>query len=257
MSEPIPTYEESTNQAGSTAYAPPAGPPSPATIAHCSSRASPAQPTASLPTELPPSYAVVDEIATKFTIYGTFIHTPTGPAYQLSSLLDACISKLRIRRLRAQEIARLQTGANNVTFNDSSTIYEAHDPPFLLNEYYVTGVSAKALPGALQMRLGLRRWHIRHIPFQDARPVEIMTCGKAGGFSHAVKERKNEMEPSLWKDSQGTIVATEVIKLDQWGKRMPTIEMKEGLDQMCRELLLALWVSRLWASLGAATKYQV
>lgn len=249
---PIPTYAESTGQAGSTSYAPPPGPPPSSLPA-----ANPAPRVDSPSNDLPPSYAVVDEIATKFTIYGTFIHTPSGPAYQLSSLLDACISKLRIRKLRAEEVTRLQAGANNVAFDNSSTIYEAHDPPFLMNEFYLTGRSSKTLPGSLQLRFGLRRWHVAHMPSQESRPVEIMTCGKAGGFSRAIKQRRNETEPSLWKDSEGTIIATEVLKIDQWGKRMPTIEMKEGLDEMCRELLLALWVSRLWASLGAATKYQV
>lgn len=98
---------------------------------------------------------------------------------------------------------------------------------------------------------------MRHIPSQEARGVDLMTCGKAGGFSRAIKQRRNETEPSLWKDSDGTILATEVLKIDAHGKRMPTIEMREGLDEMCRELILALWVSRLWASLGAATKYEV
>ncbi|KAL6709835.1 hypothetical protein ACN47E_000620 [Coniothyrium glycines] len=252
MSAPIPSYAESTNQAANITYAPPPGSPPSSTPS--------SGPPPSLdppPADLPPSYAVVDDIATRFTIYGTFIHTPTGPAYQISSFLDACMSKIRIRKLRAEEVAQLQAGAHTISFDDSSTIYEAHDPPFLTNEYFITGRSSKTLPGTLHLRFGLRRWHVLHIPSEGARPAEIMTCGKAGGFSRAIKQRRNETEPSLWKDSEGAIIATEVLKLDQWGKRMPTFEMKEGLDEICREMLLALWVSRLWASLGAATKYQV
>lgn len=231
MSAPIPTYEEAN------AHAPPAIPP---------------PLNAEPPPELPPAYAVVDEKATTFTIYGTFIHTPSGPAYQLSSLLDACINKLSIRRLRAEEVSRLQAGATNVRFDTASTLYEAHDPPFVLNEYYIHSKSGSCLPGVLQLRLGLRRWHVRHMPTQGAQPVDLMTCGKRGKFAKVIRERRNEMEPSEWKDSDGTVVATEVLKMQNGGK-MPTIELREDLDQTCRELLLALWVARLWAAFGAGS----
>ncbi|KAF1850266.1 uncharacterized protein K460DRAFT_372581 [Cucurbitaria berberidis CBS 394.84] len=205
------------------------------------------------PIELPPAYAVVDEKATNYTIYGTFIHTPSGPAYQLSSLLDACISRLCIRRLRAEEVTRLQNGAPNVAFDNSSVLYEAHDPPDLLNEYYISGKQSSCLPGVLQMRFGLRRWHVQHLPDKWAKANNLMTCGKRGTFSRVLKERRNEMEPSEWKDSEGHVLATEVLKIVDGGK-MPTIELREGLDQTCRELLLALWVTRLWAALGASPR---
>ncbi|KAH7397386.1 hypothetical protein BKA66DRAFT_395907, partial [Pyrenochaeta sp. MPI-SDFR-AT-0127] len=205
------------------------------------------------PPELPPAYAVVDEKATTFTIYGTFIHTPSGPAYQLSSFLDACISRLRIRRLRAEEVTRLQLGASNVAFDNATTLYEAHDPPFVANEYYVQGKQSTCLPGVLQLRFGLKRWHVRHIAEQGAVANDILTCGKRGTFSRALMERRNEMEPSEWKDSEGHVLATEVLKMAHGGK-MPTIELREGLDQTCREMLLALWVARLWAAFGAGTR---
>lgn len=259
---PIPSYEEVTG------YAPPPGPPP----SHSSDSSHPSHapqhtddtPSStippSLPTnptpppELPPAYAVVDEKATSYTIYGTFIHTPSGPAYQLSSLLDARINKLRIRRLRAEEVSRLQAGAHNVPFDMSSTLYEMHDPPFMMNEYYIRGTSSTTLPGLLQLRFGLRRWHVRHMPAEGAKPVDLMTCGKRGGFSRVIKERRNEMEPSEWKDSEGSVLATEVLKM-QGGGKMPTIELREGVDEMCRELLLALWVARLWAAFGAGNGY--
>jgi len=169
---PIPTYEEAAGL-------------SPLRSAH-----------GTLPHELPPAYAVVDEKATSYTIYGTFIHTPSGPAYQLSSLLDARINKLGIRRLRAEEVLRLQHhGAYNIPFDPSSALYEMHDPPFVMNEYYIRGKSSTTLPGMLQLRLGLRRWHVCHMPAEGARPVQLMTCGKRGGFGRVIRERRNEMEP--------------------------------------------------------------
>jgi len=228
---PIPTYEEAAGL-------------SPLRSAH-----------ETLPHELPPAYAVVDEKATSYTIYGTFIHTPSGPAYQLSSLLDARINKLGIRRLRAEEVLRLQHhGAYNIPFDPSSALYEMHDPPFVMNEYYIRGKSSTTLPGMLQLRLGLRRWHVCHMPAEGARPVQLMTCGKRGGFGRVIRERRNEMEPSDWKDAAGSILATEVLQMQAGGK-MPTIELRAGVDQTCRELLLALWVTRLWAAFGAGSGY--
>ena len=235
MSAPIPSYDEANNL----------GPPNTNTTTD-----PPPQPA---PTELPPAYAVVDEKATTFMIYGTFIHTPSGPAYQLSSLLDACMPSLRIRRLRAEEVTRLQAGAINVSFDNSTVLYEAQDPPFLVNEYFIQGRHSSCLPGVLQMRFGLRRWHVRHLPHQGAKANDLMTCGKRGTLSRVIKERRNEMEPSEWKDTEGHVLATEVLRIVDGGK-LPTIEMREGLDQTCRELILALWVARLWAAFGAGTR---
>jgi hypothetical protein len=250
---PIPSYEEAVAPPPSAppsqatiipTYAPPSGPP-PSTI--------PASlPDIEAPPELPPAYAVVDEKATTFTIYGTFLHTPSGPAYQLSSLLDARINKLRLRRLRAEEVTGLQAGAPTVPFDNTTVLYEAHDPPFLVNEFYVTSKTSRGLPGMLQLRFGLRRWHVKHMPVPGGKANEIMTCGKRGGFGRKVRERRNEMEPSEWKDSEGTVVATEVLQIANGGK-MPTITLREDLDQVCRELILALWVSRLWAAFGAGS----
>ncbi|CAO2647582.1 Nn.00g085040.m01.CDS01 [Neocucurbitaria sp. VM-36] len=237
MSAPIPSYDEANNLA----------PPNPNSIPAVDT------PSQTPPTELPPAYAVVDEKATNFTIYGTFIHTPSGPAYQLSSLLDACISRLRIRRLRAEEVTLLQGGAPTVAFDNSRVLYEAHDPPFAVNEYFVQGKQSSCLPGVLQLRFGLRRWHVRHMPEQGGTANEIMTCGKRGKFGRVLKQRRNEMEPSEWKDSEGNVMATEVLKIVDGGK-MPTIELREDLDQTCRELILALWVARLWIAFGAGSR---
>jgi hypothetical protein len=200
-----------------------------------------------------PDYTPVDQNQTTFMIYGTFIHTPNGPAYHLSSLLDARIAKLRIRRLRAEDIALIEAGrARNVSFDESTVLYEAHDPPFLQNEYYIQSKTNNGWPGALQLRFGFRHWHIRQVMQQGITPQAFLTCGKVGALKKRILERKNEMEPSVWKDTQGRVIATEVLKLEG-GKMMPTIELSKELNQMWRELMLALWVSRLWAGFGAGS----
>ncbi|KAH7090170.1 hypothetical protein FB567DRAFT_519251 [Paraphoma chrysanthemicola] len=200
-----------------------------------------------------PDYTPVDSNQTTFMIYGTFIHTPNGPAYHLSSLLDAHISKLRIRRLKAEDIALIEAGrVRNVSFDYASTLYEAHDPPFLENEYYIQSKAAGGWPGALQLRFGFKRWHVRQMMPQGVVPAPMLTCGKTGGLKNKIIERRNETEPSEWKDTQGRVLATEVLRLEE-GKMLPTIELSKELDQTWRELLLALWVSRLWAGFGAGS----
>ncbi|KAF2029096.1 hypothetical protein EK21DRAFT_101441 [Setomelanomma holmii] len=200
-----------------------------------------------------PDYTPVDSNQTTFMIYGTFIHTPNGPAYHLSSLLDACISKLRIRRFRAEDIALIESGrVRNVSFDNSTALYEAHDPPFVENEYYIQSKTAGGWPGVLQLRFGFKRWHVRQVMQQGVVPAPFLTCGKAGGLKKRIVARRNELEPSEWKDTQGRVLATEVLRLEG-GKMLPTIELSKELDQTWRELMLALWVSRLWAGFGAGS----
>ncbi|RMZ68708.1 glycoside hydrolase family 92 [Pyrenophora seminiperda CCB06] len=199
--------------------------------------------------DMPPAYAVVDEKATIFTIYGTMIHTPNAPAYQLSSFLGSRVDTIKLRRLCAEEVTVLQSGAQTIPFNDRSVLYETHGPSFLSNDYYIEGQHRSTLPGLLHMSFGLRRWHVVHIPIPTSRPVELMTCGKNGGLKKTITQRKNEMEPSVWKDAEGNVIATEVMQMCN-GAKMPTLELRPGLDQTCRELILALWVSRLWMAFG-------
>lgn len=200
-----------------------------------------------------PDYTPVDENQTTFMIYGTFIYSPNGPAYQLSSLLDARIAKLRIRRLRAEDIAMIEAGrSRNVAFDSASVLYEAHDPPFLQNEYYIQSKTSNGWQGGLQMRFGFRHWHIRQVMQQGVTPQDMLTCGKEGALKKRILQRKNELEPSVWKDTKGVVLATEVLRLED-GRMLPTIELTKDLTQMWRELLLALWVSRLWAGFGAGT----
>jgi hypothetical protein len=230
---PIPSYEAAIGLAA---------PNLPPTIPHNVPRAD----------ELP-DYTVVDSNQTSFMIYGTFIHTPSGPAYHLSSLLDAHIAKLRIRRLRAEDVALIEAGrTRNVAFDNSTTLYEAYDPPFLQNEYFIQSKTDGGWPGILQLRFGFRNWHISQVMQQGVVPRAMLTCGKVGALKKRILERRNEMEPSVWKDTEGRVLATEVLKLEG-GKMLPTIELSKELDQTWRELMLALWVSRLWAGFGAGS----
>jgi hypothetical protein len=73
-----------------------------------------------------------------------------------------------------------------------------------------------------------------------------------GSLKKRILQRSNEMEPSEWKDADGHVLATEVLRLKE-GKMLPTIELSRDLNQIWRELMLALWVSRLWAGFGAGS----
>jgi len=237
-SPPIPSYEAAIG------VAPPvAAPPAIATNIH---------PNINLADELP-DYTPVDSNQTSFMIYGTFIHNPNGPSYHLSSLLDAHISKLRLRRLKAEDIALIEAGrTRNVAFDGSTTLYEAHDPPFLQNEYYIQSKTTNGWPGTLQLRFGFSRWHIRQVMQQGVTPQPLLTCGKIGGLKKRIVQRHNEMESSEWKDTEGRVLATDVLKLEG-GKMLPTIELSKDLNETWRELMLTLWVARLWAGFGAGS----
>jgi hypothetical protein len=231
----LPSYEAATGLPGS---APPLAPQ--------------AAPQHVVADELP-DYTVVDSNQTTFMIYGTFIHTPNGPAYQLSSLLDAQISKLRLRRLRAEDVALIEAGhTRSVAFDNATTLFQAHDPPFITNEYYIESKTNGGWPGVLQLRFGVKRWHVRLVLPEGVTPAAMLTCGKQGSLKKRILQRSNEMEPSEWKDADGHVLATEVLRLKE-GKMLPTIELSRDLNQVWRELMLALWVSRLWAGFGAGS----
>src|SRR5205809_74424 len=117
LASPIPTYAEANTLQ----------PPPPFPHAHHASSTTlqPAPPFPSSPADAPPAYAVLDAQQTTFMIYGTFIHTPAGPAYQLSSPLDQRGVYFRIRRLSARESA--QVGVTPVAFDKGATLYEVND----------------------------------------------------------------------------------------------------------------------------------
>jgi hypothetical protein len=229
---PIPSYEEAAN------LPLPPGPPPQQIL----SSAGPAA------DELP-SYTELDANQTSFMLYSTFIHTPTSAAYQLSSALDSANSPLHIRRLRAEEIPL----AHNVPipFDKARTLYDVADPPWRANEYYLRGQRSHCFNGTLQLRFGYRTWHVSHDIGPESRPREMMTCRKvSAGFGRGKQrvKRGNFEEPFEWKDLQGRLLATEGLQRMTDGGIVPAIELAEGLDQMWRELMISLWISRLWAS---------
>ncbi|OSS49305.1 hypothetical protein B5807_05448 [Epicoccum nigrum] len=248
---PIPTYAEASG------YAPPPGPP-PATEPAASATVPAAPPrvdVASPPAadELP-GYDTIDPKNTEFLLYGTFIHTPNGPAYQLSSPLDSFNSPLRLRRLRAAEIPLAHEIP--IAFDRAQTLYEMADPPFRDNEIYMVGKKPHCHGGALQLSFGWKTWHIRHIAGPNSAPTEILTCRKVtagGGLFGKGKnragavERDGLTEPFEWRDAHGRVLAVEGLQLLSAGV-VPTVRLSEGLDPMWRELMVAFWAARLWAT---------
>lgn len=260
---PIPTYAEASG------YAPPPGPPpSGPPPSATSTTTSTVLPPASTPTAPPqvqvasppaddelPGYDTIDPKNTEFLLYSTFIHTPNGPAYQLSSPLDSFNSPLRIRRLRAPEI--LLAHELPVHFDRLQTLYEVADPPFRENEYYMISRKPHCYGGTFHISFGWKTWHIRHVASSNAAPKEIMTCRKvnAGGGGLFGKgkskagavERDGLSEPFEWKDMTGRLLATEGLQLLPGGV-VPTVRLSEHLDSMWRELMISLWAARLWAT---------
>lgn len=244
---PIPTYAEASG------YAPPPGPPpaatptAPPTAPHVQVASPPAA------DELP-GYDTIDPKNTEFLLYSTFIHTPNGPAYQLSSPLDSFNSPLRIRRLRAAEIPLAHELP--IHFDRSQTLYEVLDPPFRENEYYMVGKKPHCYGGNLQLTFGWKTWHIRHIAGPNSVPSEILTCKKvnAGGglfgkgkSKSGVVERDGLTEPFEWRDTNGRLLATEGLQLLPAGV-VPTVRLSQDLDSMWRELMISFWAARLWAT---------
>lgn len=254
---PIPTYAEASG------YAPPPGPP-PTATPNTASNAPPPAPTPAAPPNIQvvsppaddelPGYDTIDPKNTEFLLYSTFIHTPNGPAYQLSSPLDSFNSPLRIRRLRAAEIPLAHELP--IHFDRSQTLYEVSDPPFRENEYHMVGRKPHCHGGALQITFGWKTWHIRHLPGPNSAPREILTCkkynpsgglfGKGKSKSGAV-EKDGLTEPFEWRDTKGKLLATEGLQLLPGGV-VPTLRLSEDLDSMWRELMVSFWAGRLWAT---------
>ncbi|KZM18394.1 uncharacterized protein EKO05_0000323 [Ascochyta rabiei] len=241
---PIPTYAEANG------YAPPPGPP-PATASNVTPRTEVALPPAA--DELP-GYDTIDPKNTTFLLYSTFIHTPNGPAYQLSSALNSNNSPLRIRRLQAAEIPLAHELP--IRFDRSQTLYEIQDPPFRDNEYYMVGKKPHCHGGALQLTFGWKTWHIRHIAGPNSAPSEIMTCKKVasggglfgkGKAKDGVVVKDGLTEPFEWKDTNGRLLATEGLQLLAGGV-VPTLHLSADLDSMWRELMISFWMARLWAT---------
>lgn len=241
---PIPTYAEANG------FVSPPGPPPAATSSVMPHTEVAPPPTAD---ELP-GYDTIDPKNTTFLLYSTFIHTPNGPAYQLSSPLNSSNSPLRIRRLRAAEIPLAHELP--IHFEHSQTLYEFQNPPFRENEYYMVGKKPHCYGGALQLTFGWKTWHIKHIAGPNSVPREMLTCKKvsAGGglfgkgkSTNGVVVKEGLTEPFEWKDTNGRLLATEGLQLLEGGI-VPTVHLSEDLDSMWRELMVSFWVARLWAT---------
>ncbi|KAH6643701.1 hypothetical protein C7974DRAFT_429732 [Boeremia exigua] len=254
---PIPTYEEASG------HAPPSGPP-PTVTSTATSAAPPPAPTPTAPSRLEvappptddelPGYDTIDPKNTEFLLYSTFIHTPNGPAYQLSSPMDSFNSPLRIRRLRAAEIPLAHELP--IPYDRSQTLYEVADPPFRENEYYMAGKKPHCYSGTLQIAFGWKTWHIREVGGPQSAAKEILTCKKVnnggglfgkGKSKNGAVERDGLTEPFEWRDAGGRLLATEGLQLLPGGV-VPTVRLSEHLDSMWRELMISAWVARLWAT---------
>lgn len=184
-------------------------------------------------------------------IYGTFIHSPAGPSYHLSSSLDVRGNPFRIRRLRPREIALV--GTQPIAFDKTYTLYEIHDPPLVDHEYHLFGKRKGCLPGRVELKFGLKTWHVKHYPTPTSKSREILTSKRVGSFGRTTLNRKREEEASEWKDGKGRVVATELLRKiegDVGGGVVPVIELSKDLDQTWRELVLSLWAARLWVAFG-------
>jgi hypothetical protein len=129
-----------------------------------------------------------------------------------------------------------------VAFDKSTTLYRAL---YYRNTCYVESKMNDGWPGIVKLRLGFRWWHIRPELQQGVMPAAGLRCGKK-----QILGRSNEMEPSEWKDAQDNVLATDVFALEN-GKIVPRTELNKDLTPAWRELMLALWVSRLWAGYRA------
>ncbi|KAF2114106.1 hypothetical protein BDV96DRAFT_462434, partial [Lophiotrema nucula] len=207
------------------------------------------QPAPPLPTaaDEPPAYTFLDSSQTTFSIRGTFIHTVSGPCYQLSSPLDQRGPDFRIRRLRAKEVS--QIGVTPVAFASTSVLYEVNVPPLLVNEFHIRGFTRTCLPGMLEMKWRLGKWHVSQVARYGAKGKEILSL-KVGGWGSAKLARRKEEGRSEWKDAGGRVLATEKLQSLEDGSVLPVVELGEGLDQTWRELLITLWATRLWIAFG-------
>ncbi|KAF2650466.1 hypothetical protein K491DRAFT_566563, partial [Lophiostoma macrostomum CBS 122681] len=227
-------------------------------------------------TDLPPPYTPHDTSQTTYTIHSTFIHTPLGPAYQLSSPLSTRGSPFRLRRLAPREVERALAGSTPIAFAKEDTLYEMFEPPLLGHAYecevQIRGKRARCLPGVLVLRGGARGAGWRVVQRVGGGEREIMRMSMRsrskrghmlGRTRHLRRRRKTDgeggegedegEEGSQWKDSAGRVLATEHMQArsqQDGGGVVPVIELSKELDQTWREAVLSVWVARLWWAFG-------
>ncbi|KAF2646486.1 hypothetical protein P280DRAFT_464703 [Massarina eburnea CBS 473.64] len=249
LEDPIPTYTEATATSASPAYLPP--------IPTIQSSYAALQPA--LPVDEPPAYAVLDAAQTTFSLHGTFVHTSNGPAYQISSPLTTRGPYLRIRRLRRKELQR----HTPIAFDKENILYEVNDPPLLDSEWHVMGKRRGCLPGVLMMKWrafpGRGKWRVRQVLRPGDSGEEILCC-KLAKVPRSSKSPSSPLSPNAgspaqlhmctWTTRAKEVIATETLRVNDDGTMVPVLELKDGLEQKWRELLITVWLTRLWVAIG-------
>lgn len=171
----------------------------------------------------------------EFTLYGRLIDNVTGITYRISSLLDESTSTLCLERA-CVDLKQMQGVTDESKIQSDLTIYKMYS---ISDKIYIQARSIDSLPGIAQLSYGSRRWHVKHT-------LNSLTCEKSE-FVAQLTDWQNELRPNVWKNENGAIVATEVLKIDSAGKRRSILWLNKDLDLISREFLLAVWMSRLWA----------
>jgi hypothetical protein len=218
MEDPIPAY---------ASYAPPLGHP-------------PAEPqtAAETVTDLPPSYTPIDPLQTTFTIIGSFIHTSTGPAYQLSRALDQRHYNLFLRRLRPKE---QQTALSTpLPFDYDAVLYE------IIAGSTIKGHRKSCLSGTLTLNKAGRTTIIERIERPNEKGKTILTVGGGSFGVRKVLRKRGGGDWPEWKDMSGKVVAREVLRDAKDGTLVPVLEVEADLEHAWKEAILACWTAKLW-----------
>ncbi|KAF2201167.1 hypothetical protein GQ43DRAFT_440855 [Delitschia confertaspora ATCC 74209] len=243
MEESIPAYGSSASalyHVPSPVYEPPISSP-PGSARYDS---------ASEPLEMPPSYTPIDPRETTFTILGTFIHTNSGPAYQLSRALNQRHYNLFIRRLRPKEQQKaLHTP---LPFDYDAVLYEVIAGSSIISEESVIkGHRKSCLPGTLTLKGTERKTWFELSSAPNTPSRSVLRAGAVGLGARKVLKKRGGGETSEWKDAQGKVVAKEILRDAKDGGIVPVLEVEGGVDSMWREAIVACWVARLWNAYAA------
>jgi len=200
-------------------------------------------------TDLPPSYTRIDLNQTTFTVLGTFIHTPSGPAYQLSRALDQRHYNMFLRRLRPKE----QPKALNtpLAFDYDAVLYE------IIGGSTVKGHRGSCLPGILSIKVEGKTTYIERAPKANEKGLNILKITGGGFGMRRVLSKNSGGDWAEWKNTSDNVVAREIMRDAKNGCLVPTLEIDKDLDLAWREAILACWVAKLWAWFAnEKTKYE-
>ncbi|KAF1951325.1 hypothetical protein CC80DRAFT_454316, partial [Byssothecium circinans] len=246
MNEAIPTYSEATSTS------PPPPPPS---------HSAPPSPRS---TTLPPAYAVLDATQTTFSLHGTFIHTPSTPAYQISSPLTTHGPYFRIRRLQRTELQAFQSQSVNpspnpssspIVFDKESILYEVNDPPLLDNEWHIIGKRRGCVRGVLVLKWRRGKWRVLQVLERGGKGVEIVSFKPSpspspSSLSSSSKTQPEPPPPYTYYSAAKDVLASESFHVRGDGSVVPKLEVRQGLEGQWREMLITVWVTRLWVACG-------